>query len=209
MRRCGTTTEIERQADTTLDGPMTALLIIDMQVGLFTPETPRYDAEGVVARIDAVARAVRQSGGTVVFIQHDGPKGDPFEPGTPGWEILPSLERKVEDLVIHKTACDSFYESMLESTLRARDVQRLIVTGCASEFCVDTTVRAAMSREYQVVVVADAHTTADRPYVDAVSLIRHQNWLWGELIHPEVKVLVIPADELIAGMSVSSRVGQV
>jgi hypothetical protein len=31
---------------------MKAILIIDMQMGLFKPETPRYDAEGVVQRIN-------------------------------------------------------------------------------------------------------------------------------------------------------------
>lgn len=180
-----------------------------MQAGLFTPETPRYDSEGVLERINAVARAVRQGGGVVVFIQHDGPKGDAFEPGSPGWQLLPSLERESGDVLVHKTACDSFYETNLAAVLSGRGIHRLLMTGCATDFCVDTTVRAAISREYQVVVVADAHTTADRPHVDAVSLIRHHNWLWGELIHPEVKVLVIPADELIAGMSVSSRAGQV
>jgi nicotinamidase-related amidase len=178
----------------------TALLIIDMQAGLFTPETPRHDADGVVARINAVARALRQSGGTVVFIQHDGSKGDTFEPGTPGWQLLSSLERESGDVLVHKTACDSFYGTDLAAVLSGRGVRRLLVTGCATDFCVDTTVRAAMSREYQVVVVADAHTTADRPHVDAVSLIRHHNWLWPDLIHPKVRVEVLETAEVVAGI---------
>ena len=41
----------------------TALLVIDMQVGLFGADTPRHDAEGVVERINALARAVRRAGG--------------------------------------------------------------------------------------------------------------------------------------------------
>jgi len=47
------------------------LLVIDMQVGLFTG-APRHDADGVVGRINALGRVVRQSGGLVIFIQHDG-----------------------------------------------------------------------------------------------------------------------------------------
>jgi nicotinamidase-related amidase len=177
-----------------------ALLIIDMQVGLFTPETPRHDAEGVIARINAIASALRRSGGTVVFIQHDGPKGDTFEPGKPGWQLLSALERESDDLVVHKTACDSFYDTDLSAVLSRQGVRRLLVTGCATDFCVDTTVRAAMSREYEVVVVADAHTTANRPHIDALSLIRHHNWLWPDLIHPKVRVQVVAADELVAGL---------
>ncbi len=185
----------------------TALLIIDMQAGLFTPETPRHDSEGVVRRVNAVARAVRERGGTVIFIQHDGPKGDPFEPGAPGWQLLASLERKPEDVVVHKTACDSFYQTDLSDVLRRRSLRRLLVTGCATDFCVDTTVRAAVSREYEVVVVSDAHTTADRPHVDAASLIRHHNWLWPDLIHPKVKVEVMEAAGVIARLEASEERG--
>ena len=178
----------------------TALLVIDMQSGSFTPETPRYDAEGVIARINAVAKALRRSGGTVVFIQHDGVKGGTFEPGTPGWQLLASLEHDSGDVVVHKTACDSFYDTDLADVLSQRGLRRLLVTGCATDFCVDTTIRAAISREYEVVVVADAHTTADRPHVDALSLIRHHNWLWPDLIHPKVRVEVLETADVVAAL---------
>jgi nicotinamidase-related amidase len=177
---------------------MQALLVIDMQVGLFGDDTPRHDAEGVVDRINALARAVRHAGGTVVFVQHDGPPGDPFEPGTAGWRMLPSLERQDGDPVVHKRACDAFYETSLAEVLRERAARRLIVTGCATDFCVDTTVRAAASQDYEVVVVEDGHTTADRPHVDAVSVIRHHNWLWRNLIHPKRRITVLPARTVIA-----------
>ena len=79
-------------------------------------------------------------------------------------------------------------------------MRRVLITGCATDFCIDTTVHAAMSREYEVVVVADGHTTADRPHVDAVSLIRHHNWLWPNLIHPKVRVEVMEAKDVITGI---------
>jgi len=40
---------------------MTGLVVIDMQVGCFGADTPRYDADGVVARINELARAVRRA----------------------------------------------------------------------------------------------------------------------------------------------------
>ncbi len=180
---------------------MTGLLVIDMQAGLFGPESPRHDAEGVVTRINDLAQAVRRAGGVVVFVQHDGPSGDPFEPGTAGWRLLPALEREAADVVVHKTACDAFYRTDLAEVLDARGATRLIVTGCATDFCVDTTIRAAASRDYEVVVAEDGHTTADRPHVDAVSVIRHHNWLWENLIHPKVQVQVLPASRIIGQMS--------
>ena len=175
-----------------------ALLVIDMQVGLFVADTPRYDADGIVARINMLAAAVREAGGAVVFIQHDGPSGDTFEPGSEGWRLLPSLDRRVGDPVVHKRACDAFYETDLAETLRTRGATRLLVTGCATDFCVDTTIRAAASRDYEVVVVEDGHTTADRPHVDALSVMRHHNWVWQNLIHPRRPIEVIPARDLIA-----------
>jgi nicotinamidase-related amidase len=177
---------------------MIVLLVIDMQVGLFGTDTPRHDAEGVVARINALARVVRQAGGVAIFVQHDGPKGDVFEPGSDGWRLLPSLERHEVDLLVRKRACDAFYETNLSDFLRQHQTNPLIVTGCATDFCVDTTVRAAASRDYEIVVVEDGHTTADRPHVDAVSVIRHHNWVWQNLIHPRTRIRVLPAISVIA-----------
>lgn len=177
---------------------MKALLVIDMQVGLFGKDTPRHDADGVVGRINALARAVRQARGIVIFVQHDGPQGDTFEPGTDGWTILPSLERQDGDVVVHKRACDAFYETDLSEILQEHHARQLIVTGCATDFCVDTTVRAAASRDYEIVVVEDGHTTADRPHIDAVSVIRHHNWLWQNLIHPKRQIMVVSARSVIA-----------
>ena len=81
---------------------------------------------------------------------------------------------------------------------RARGATRLLVTGCATDFCVDTTIRAAASLDYDVVVVEDGHTTADRPHVDALSVMRHHNWVWQNLIHPRTQIRVIPAGDVVA-----------
>ena len=51
-------------------------------------------------------------------------------------------------------------------------------TGSATDFCVDTTVRAAASRDYEVALIADGHTTRDRPHLEAAAIIQHHNWMW-------------------------------
>lgn len=179
---------------------MVALLVIDMQVGSFVEPMPRHDAEGVVQRINALAEAVRASGGAVIFIQHDGPAGTPFEPGSDGWRLLPTLRREADDIVVHKRACDAFCETDLASVFAERALTRAIVSGCATDFCVDTTVRAALSLDYDVTVVEDGHTTADRPHADAATLIRHHNWVWENLIHPRRSVRVVPAERIVSEM---------
>ena len=182
---------------------MKALLVIDMQVGLFEGDPPRYDADGVIQRVNEIAKNLRATGGTVIFIQHED-EGN-LKRGTRGWEILPSLERKDSDLLVHKQACDSFYESDLEDILEKHGVQQLIVTGCATDFCVDTTVRAAASRNYEVIVVEDGHTTKDRQHLDAKLIIDHHNWMWKNLILPRNEVKVLPASRVIDWLQSESK----
>ncbi|MDD5264986.1 MAG: isochorismatase family protein [Candidatus Bipolaricaulis sp.] len=176
---------------------MTGLLVIDMQVGLFEG-AKRFDADGVVRRINDLARAVRAKGSGVILIQHED-EGD-FARGAPGWRILPALDARPEDVYVGKTACDSFYRSELDEVLRKRKIERLFITGCATDFCVDTTIRSAASKDYEVAVVADGHTTADRPHLPAEKIIEHHNWMWARLILPGRPVTVAKAKELIRGI---------
>jgi nicotinamidase-related amidase len=171
-----------------------ALLVIDMQVGLFAGEPPRHDAEGTVQRINAVGKAVRGAGGIVIFIQHE---DEILKVGSEAWQLLPALERSKADLAMRKKACDSFYRTELSHLLERRGIKQLIITGCATDFCVDTTVRAAASREYEEVVVKDGHTTKDRPHLDAATIIKHHNWMWANLILPEGEVKVMPAEDVV------------
>jgi nicotinamidase-related amidase len=176
---------------------MKALIVIDMQAGLFSQDTPRYDALNVIDHINKLSEIISLKNGKVIFIQHNGPKGDVFEPNTKGWKILPQLVRRKEDIVIHKMVCDSFYKTELESVLKTHEINELIITGCATDFCVDTTIRSAVSKDYNVIVVSNAHTTADRPYLKAEKVIEHHNWIWENLITPSKAVKVISFEDLI------------
>ncbi|ETX03365.1 MAG: isochorismatase [Candidatus Entotheonella factor] len=182
---------------------MNALLIIDLQVGL-PDDPPRLDLAGVIERINCLAQATRASDGLVIFIQHDGPPGHRLEPHTPGWALLPELERKPADVIIRKRASDAFYETCLDDVLKQHGVEQLLVTGCASEMCVDTTIRAAASRGYHVVVAADGHTTRAKPYLDAATIITHHNWVWEHLIMPDREVRVLSSAELLNALSVTT-----
>ena len=64
------------------------------------------------------------------------------------------------------------------------EVDELIVTGFATDFCVDTTVRSALARGYTTIVPEDGHTTSDRAYMPASKVIEHHNFVWASLISP-------------------------
>ena len=167
---------------------MDALLIVDMQAGLLAG-APKHDLTAVLSRIDKLARQVRERDGVVFFIQHAGPKGDVFEPRTPGWELLGELNRDPTDRVVSKTLNDPFFDTELAATLAGLPVERILVTGWATDFCVDATVRSAAARGYQVVAVADGHTVSDRPHMSAALVITHHHWVWTNLIaHHTVQV---------------------
>ncbi len=161
-----------------------ALIVIDMQQGSFGDATPRHDAAGLVGRLNELAAAVRTAGGAVVFIQHDGPPGDPHHPDRPGWRLLESLKVHPADTIIRKKSCDAFLGTSLDAFLHARSIDRLIVTGCATDYCVDTTVRSALARGIPTIVPSDGHTTSDRPHLPAEKIIEHHNAIWADFIAP-------------------------
>lgn len=88
-----------------------ALLVIDMQKGSFTALTPRHDTDGVVQRINLVAKAFRTNSMPVFFIQHDGTIGGNFVPNTTEWELLDDLIVEADDILVNKYANDVFYRS--------------------------------------------------------------------------------------------------
>ena len=166
-----------------------ALIVVDMQVGLLDGP-PKHDLDVVVRRIDALAARVRQETGKVVWIRHCGKAGDGFEPGTPGWAFLPELDRGPEDLVVDKTLNDSFAGTLLQANLERIAPNRIVIAGWATDFCVDATVRSAVSHDHHVVVVGDGHTLSDRPHLAATDVIRHHNWVWtGLLTNRSIRVM--------------------
>jgi nicotinamidase-related amidase len=178
-----------------------ALVIIDMQAGSFGPACPpRHDEEALVGRLKALAQWVRANGGLVVWIQHDGPSGDVLEPGTEGWQILPALEPFKEDETVSKTACDAFLGTRLETLLRNRGCDRVIITGWATDICVDTSVRSCTARGFKTWAAADGHTLSDRPHLSAVKVIEHHNYIWSELIAPGGPVTAATCEELMSGV---------
>jgi nicotinamidase-related amidase len=174
----------------------TALLVIDMQQGSLAGPRPPHDVDGLVSRINSLASRVRAYGGIVLYVQHDGPPGDPFHPEEPGWRLLPGLTPGSDDLFARKTACDAFLDTRLDSVLKENGVNRVIVTGWATDFCVDTTVRSTLAHGYSTIVPADGHTTTDRPHLAAPKVIEHHNFVWSDFISPAGPAKVIPCAEI-------------
>ena len=176
---------------------MKALLIIDMQIGSFRPYTLRHDTLGVIDRINNLSNYFRTNNDKVIFIQHDGTKENNFLPRTEDWHILPELTKHQSDIIISKTINDAFYNTDLQTILSKNNITELFVTGCATDFCVDATIKSAVSKDYSITVIEDGHTTADRPHLNATMVIQHYNWLWADMIPTNFKVQVIKTNDLL------------
>jgi nicotinamidase-related amidase len=174
---------------------MDALLVVHMQVGLLSGK-PKHDLRAVLDRINGLAAKVRAESGKVILIRHCGGSGDDFEPQAPGWEFLPELDRKPEDIILPTTLNDPFAGTDLQAHLTEIQPDRVLITGWATDFCVDSTVRSVVAHQYDVVAVADGHTLSDRPHLDAASVIRHHNWVWSNLI-TQRSIKVVEAGELL------------
>ena len=171
-----------------------ALIIVDMQQGLFA--TPRHDAGGLFDRINTLAARLRGNGSLVIFVQHSGPDGDHLHPSQPGFAIHEALVVEPGDVILTKAFCDAFLNTNLVATLRELDVEGVIVTGCATDFCVDATVRSALAHEFRIIVPEDGHTTFDRPYLSVEKVVEHHNMVWSNFISPVGPARLSPCDAL-------------
>ena len=83
------------------------------------------------------------------------------------------------DVVVQKRHPDSFQGTTLRQELASRTIERLVITGIQTEYCVDTTCRRAYSLGYDVTLVKDAHSTWDSDHLTASQVIAHHNDVLG------------------------------
>jgi nicotinamidase-related amidase len=183
-----------------------ALLVIDMQKGSFTPKTPRFDTAGVVKRINELAALFRGLHYPVVFIQHDGSGTGDFEKHAADWEKLDDLHVAQSDILIDKYANDAFYKSELYHKLIELRVSELFISGCATDFCVESTIQSALAMDYNITVVEDGHTTGNRPHLKAEQVIEHYNWVWRNMIPTSGQVKVVNTEQIKSKFTPSTNI---
>jgi len=150
----------------------TALVIIDVQKGLIDGA---YQRDGVLENINTLLAKARTSGTPVIYVQHDGPKGNGLEVGTDGWQISPVIAPQKGEPIVRKRASDAFSETTLKQELEQRGIRHLVVAGGQTQYCVDTTVRRATTYGYEVTLATDGHTTYDCDTLTAEQIIAFYN----------------------------------
>lgn len=152
-----------------------ALLLIDLQAGLLNgPEVPYRKAQFMV-HINQLIRQARKASVPIFFAQHTGPKGSPLEAGSDLWQLGAGVEWEANDTMFEKTRPSCFDGTALQARLTALGIERLVIAGMKTQFCVDTTCRAAQSLGFQPILVVDAHTCMDTQAASAEQIVAHHN----------------------------------
>jgi len=153
----------------------TALLVIDVQVGLIAGPNPVYQADTILERIAGLIAAARAAGAPVIYVQDKDVGGV----GTPEWQIHPAVAPAPAELAVRKAWSDSFYETTLGEELKARGISRLVIVGMKTDVCVTMTSFRAVALGYDVTLASDAHTTTDNRVLTAAQTIAyHNDLLW-------------------------------
>jgi len=96
-------------------------------------------------------------------------------PGTPGHEFVPDLAPQPGEVVVPKFRSSGFWGTNLEQVLRSNGIKTVVVGGCTTEGCVESTARDAMFTDHYVVIADDCVGSDDKAQHEAsMFLMRHR-----------------------------------
>ena len=95
--------------------------------------------------------------------------------GSEGQQLIAELPAHAGDLIVKKYRSSGFWGTNLDLLLRSNGIQSVVVAGCTTEGCVESTARDAMFNDYYVVIAEDCVASDDRAQHDAsMLLMRHR-----------------------------------
>jgi nicotinamidase-related amidase len=152
-------------------------------------------------RLASLLGAARMSGTTVVHLQNttlpdrmsDSPAQIRFNlrmhkdarrnqpplrytiPGTPGHDFAREFMPLQNELVVRKYRSSGFWGTNLNMLLHSNGIKTVVVGGCTTEGCVESTARDAMFNDFYVVIAEDCVASDDRRQHEAsMLLMRHR-----------------------------------
>ena len=158
---------------TLYDPKKTALVAIDLQARVMGMTLAPHGAQSVVDQTAAIARRLREAGGTLVYVRVGFSEGfvdalrQPVDaamqraPGanpTDGMDYAAAFDELPPDVWITKRQWGAFHGTELDLQLRRRGIDTIILTGIATNFGVEQTAREAWQHGYAVIIPEDACT---------------------------------------------------
>jgi ureidoacrylate peracid hydrolase len=163
-----------------IDPRKTAVLIVDLQNG-FIENSPITIPSGrnVIAKLNTLAARYRAAGSAIIWIRHvvradhsdagilaqtiPPVAGGLIDEGTRSAALHSSVAVEAGDIILAKPHFGAFQATELETILRVRAIDTVVIGGIATNFCCETTAREAHSREFKVLFLVDGTGTFDLP----------------------------------------------
>jgi nicotinamidase-related amidase len=140
---------------TVREGNRSALMVVDMQVGVMVDA---WDAERVAGNVALAVTRARDQGAPVVWVQH---VSDRLPEGSAPWQWVPELLPRQSETSILKRFNSAFEQTALDATFEHLGISHIVLAGAATNWCIRATAYAALDRGYDLTLIEDGHTTGD------------------------------------------------
>lgn len=121
-----------------------------------------------------------------VEIGGTGPLGRVLIRGEEGWQIVSELVPRQGEITIDKSGYCAFYGTDLDRILTVKGIRRLIFTGVTTDVCVHSTLRSAVDRGYECLLVEDAcAATLPEHHRAAIGTITTEGGIFGAVARAE------------------------
>lgn len=167
------------------------LLVVDVQNAVMTSNP--YNGQNVIENIRILIESARENKIEVIYVRHDGGKGDSFEKNTQGWEIADDISPLPTETIFDKRFNSAFRETGLRKYLDDKGITDIILTGMQTEYCIDTTCRVAFEFGYNVIIPENTTTTCDNEFFSGGMLAKYyEQKIWNGRFAD-----IVPLDKII------------
>lgn len=218
-------------AEPYIDPTCTALLVIDMQKGFCDPESQMEKAgigtenqRAILPDLLRLVELARDYGMPVLWSQQthypedvtrrrrripshiDKQNWAPCLRGT--WEVdfVDEVADAIqpEDFIVEKHRASVFFETTLDTKLRMLGIEQIIISGCNTDFCVETTIRDGYYRDMDVIVVRDCVAGPRRRFHED-TLAKVETYFGAVVALDELPSVIIPREEAEQGALAEAR----
>ena len=136
-----------------------ALLVLDPQNDFFEEDNPNLAAfRATIPVINSASAFFRERRWPVLFVQHishDKPAG------SHAWAIHAGFDCTAQDIQFSKTHPNAFWQTELDTLLKSRQVDFVVLAGYLAEQCVLATLRAALEHAYRGAILENSIASLD------------------------------------------------
>jgi ureidoacrylate peracid hydrolase len=170
-----------------IEAAKTALIVVDLQNAFMQAGVAHALCEmapRIVPAVNRLAASLRDAGGTIVWVRTTAtPQSlqdwsvyyelltpaarqkrlQALAAGSSGHALWPELDVQAQDLIVTKLRYSAFIQgsSDLEPQLRARGIDTVLIAGCVTNTCCESTARDAMMCNFKTIMVSDGNAAGN------------------------------------------------